>query len=668
MVPNARDAEHYSRELAEQEAVVGSVLTFTGLADEIARRDRVPAAAPERIPAQSWSRAGRFGALGSSASAPPAQSHGFVAAAGGLIAELERSLVTPQRFGQAMRALGRRGPAARAIRGGGGRPLRRLRPTSWRGSGAWTGSSSPGGRSTRCVGSRGAGATMPSSSTASTTCIRSNVTPSRRWREVVGAEVMVSLPYEAGRAALQARAEVVEELRPAGRAGDRAARPGRVLRASVPQGPAPPRATAVRSRAPVDRVGLRTMPWACWRRRGSEPRPSWSPPRCSACFVRAWPRGRSPSSIARWPRRRRSSPRSSPATGSRPPSISGLAFTHTPLGRGLLGLARCALLPEAEATAQDLLDYLRTPGLLERIEVVDAPRARDPPARTQHGGPGPRAAGVRAHRDRRPARARVIPAAELARHARRLQAAPRRRQAAVLDESERLDALALRVLLRAVSELEDLRLAPGGGELIELLERLEVADDRGGRPGAVLIAEPLAIRARRFRAVLRVRAAGGGVPAPGGARAVSLRRAPAGDRRGQRAPAAAERGRARAASATCSTPRSRAPPSVSSSATSSSDEEGNLQLPSPFIADVAELLDAELDRAATPAPAGRPRLATGRRPHRARARAGAGAPRRLRGPVRRRPRYSTCRRPRWPASAIRASSRRERSSSSPAVR
>ncbi len=39
-------------------------------------------------------------------------------------------------------------------------------------------------------------------------------------------------------------------------------------------------------------------------------------------------------------------------------------FAHTALGRGLLALARCALLPD-EARPADLLAYLRTPGRLK---------------------------------------------------------------------------------------------------------------------------------------------------------------------------------------------------------------------------------------------------------------------------------------------------------------
>ena len=41
----------------------------------------------------------------------------------------------------------------------------------------------------------------------------------------------------------------------------------------------------------------------------------------------------------------------------------------------------------------------------------------------------------------------------------------------------------------------------GGSELIELLERVEVAERGRIAEGAVLLAEPLAIRARRFRVV-----------------------------------------------------------------------------------------------------------------------------------------------------------------------
>jgi len=46
-------------------------------------------------------------------------------------------------------------------------------------------------------------------------------------------------------------------------------------------------------------------------------------------------------------------------------------FGHTPLGRGLIALARCAWLGDAGASAADLITYLRTPGLLSEPEIAD---------------------------------------------------------------------------------------------------------------------------------------------------------------------------------------------------------------------------------------------------------------------------------------------------------
>ncbi|HXO09559.1 MAG TPA: hypothetical protein VN880_16075, partial [Solirubrobacteraceae bacterium] len=97
VVPTSVDADHYRRELAAAGVVFGSVLTFSGLTREIARRtgyvattasdlqrDRVLRAALSRV---------TFGPLAESSRAP-----GFPAAAAALIAELQRTLVTPQRF------------------------------------------------------------------------------------------------------------------------------------------------------------------------------------------------------------------------------------------------------------------------------------------------------------------------------------------------------------------------------------------------------------------------------------------------------------------------------------------------------------------------------------------------------------------------------------------
>jgi len=53
-------------------------------------------------------------------------------------------------------------------------------------------------------------------------------------------------------------------------------------------------------------------------------------------------------------------------------AVGFLCLLVTALGRGLLALARCALLPESESSARDLLDYLRAPGVLKRPELADS--------------------------------------------------------------------------------------------------------------------------------------------------------------------------------------------------------------------------------------------------------------------------------------------------------
>ena len=148
-----------------------------------------------------------------------------------------------------------------------------------------------------------------------------------------------------------------------------------------------------------------------------------------------------------------------------------------------------------------------------------------------------------------------------------------------------------RALLRALERAGRARRRLPGRELIELLEQLRGAAARPPTaPGAVLLAEPLAIRARRFRAVFVCGLQEGEFPRSGHARAVPLRRAPPGAGRAPRGCGCAPRedalARERYLFYACV---SRATERVVLSYRSS-DEEGNLALPSPFIADVAELL------------------------------------------------------------------------------
>ena len=186
-----------------------------------------------------------------------------------------------------------------------------------------------------------------------------------------------------------------------------------------------------------------------------------------------------------------------------------IAFGHTPLGRGVVALARCALWKDA--TADDLLAYLRTPGLLQRPELADRLETRV----RQEGARDAETARVLWEEERWALEAidRVRGAQRrggadlperLAAELQMLFSAPRRRQAQVLTGLEQQDVAVLRTGRAALDELAalaraDRTLAPEPDELVALLDELEVfAGSRPG-PGAVTIAEPLALRARRVR-------------------------------------------------------------------------------------------------------------------------------------------------------------------------
>ncbi|MGZ4294256.1 MAG: hypothetical protein ACXVRM_08445, partial [Solirubrobacteraceae bacterium] len=118
VVPTAVDARHYARELAGEGVVLGSVITFSGLAREIGRRAqyvgrRISPLQRERL-LERVVAGSRLEVLRDSAGAA-----GFAAAAGELIAELERGMVTPERLTGGLRAWSardvRRAPYAREV-------------------------------------------------------------------------------------------------------------------------------------------------------------------------------------------------------------------------------------------------------------------------------------------------------------------------------------------------------------------------------------------------------------------------------------------------------------------------------------------------------------------------------------------------------------------------
>src|SRR5207248_823982 len=158
-------------------------------------------------------------------------------------------------------------------------------------------------------------------------------------------------------------------------------------------------------------------------------------------------------------------------------------FGHTALGRGVLALARCALLDDGEASAEDLLAYLRYPGLVDRLEVLDRLESQMRCGGLRTAAQAREQLGWRLE-EIDAVRAAANPGAELVRHARRLLAAPHRGEqtAPVLNRAEAVDARALSTMLGALAQIEELGDKLAGAELIELLTVLEVPASSEPRP------------------------------------------------------------------------------------------------------------------------------------------------------------------------------------------
>jgi ATP-dependent helicase/DNAse subunit B len=194
-------------------------------------------------------------------------------------------------------------------------------------------------------------------------------------------------------------------------------------------------------------------------------------------------------------------------------------FGDAATGRALLGLLRSVSAPsDAPAGEQgelgDLLTWLRAPGLLDQPALADRLELRA------------RRAGVRSA-----AQARTLweerhwplqaidrlqqaqergPLALIERASRELYwlfCAPRRGAAAVLGPDELDESAALAAGRRALAELRELariaaELAPSSAaELAEVLAEVSFLSGEGPMPGSVAVLDPLALRARRVRAL-----------------------------------------------------------------------------------------------------------------------------------------------------------------------
>ena len=504
VVPSLRDVEHAQRELAERGAIFGAEVVhdkrlYSRIAERAGYSARRASDVQRELVMEEAVRRATFHVLASSAGQP-----GFCRAALEFVTELERSMVEPARLTSALRAWAGEGPRRRyadeiasvyrgyraGLEAAGlvdeelfvWRALDALRhnPDSWRGTPVFV---------------YGYDDFNPLELDALETL-------SRR----CGADVVVSLPFEPGREAFRAVAEVHSrlsqiatervDLEPLSDHYAEASRSAlhhleRGLFEDEPSGRAGA-GEAVRlhhsggERAEVELAGAEVL--------------------------RLLREGVPPGDIAvvfRTPDRYASLVDQVFGAYGIPYSIDrSVRLRQTGLGRSLLALLRCARLGGGP---EDLLTWLRAPGKLDLPQLADRLEAdvRREGAQT--------AAEARAlwEKERWPlteldrlARAADMPAllealdAELA----RLFAAPYRRRAPVLSGPQLDDARAYRAAHDALGELRavlraDPRTSLGEQHVLDTLGELEVRVGESTQPDRVQVASPQEVRARRFEAV-----------------------------------------------------------------------------------------------------------------------------------------------------------------------
>ncbi len=207
-----------------------------------------------------------------------------------------------------------------------------------------------------------------------------------------------------------------------------------------------------------------------------------------------------------------------------------ITMGRTALGRGLLALVRCALL---DGGSRDLLTWLRSPGgpggAGRRVDALEkAVREQGLAELDDALADWERLGGHELRPIGRLREARARGSSELydalLREAARTVAAPHRTaeagNAPILGPAQQADAAMVGRLARALDALRELerrdaRLAPGDDELYRAIEAIEVPVGERARPGTVIVADPLALRARRVRALFLGRLQEGVFPRPG---------------------------------------------------------------------------------------------------------------------------------------------------------
>ncbi len=524
VVPSFEDVDHSRRELAERGGVFGvQVLRFGALFDQIAARTghhaRRASELQRMLITEEGVRAARLDVLAASAQRP-----GFTRAAVRFTAELERSMVEPARLTRALRAWAGEGPR-RAYAEEVAAVYRRYREGldaagledeelyAWRALEALRGQPERWGATPVFV-------------YGFDDFTRLELATLEELSAHAGADVTVSLPWEPGREAFRATAAIRQELEERGAVvesldarsehyapGSRGALHAleRSLFESAGSG-----ARAIGDRAALlpesAGSGARSGGVVRLHRAGGE---RAEVELCGAEVLRMLREGTPPGEIAavfREPERYASLVEQVFGSYGIPYSIDrSVPLSHTALGHGLLALLRCAVL---EGTADDLLAYLRTPGLLREPRLADRLEGE-----VRRAGASTAVAGralwestgnrwTLEELDRLAGAPDMVGClTELEDRLSRLFAAPYRRRAAVLRGAELDDARAFVAARKALTELRavitaDPRVRLDHQRVHDMLAELPVRVGEEPQPDRVQVASPLSIRARRFRAVI----------------------------------------------------------------------------------------------------------------------------------------------------------------------
>ena len=199
-----------------------------------------------------------------------------------------------------------------------------------------------------------------------------------------------------------------------------------------------------------------------------------------------------------------------------------IALGHTPLGRGLLALLRCAL-PELGGTTDDLLTYLRSPGRLDVPGLADRleARARQKGVRDvaearklwEEDNEKLSLTEIDAVRDAAGDTAKLL--AELERRVEWLFARPYLRRAHVFGRDEADVPRTFGAARDALAQMRTLGdAAPTGRQLHEALHDMTVMLGDPPQPDRVQVTGPLEVRARRFEVLYLLGLQEGEFPTP----------------------------------------------------------------------------------------------------------------------------------------------------------